>query len=68
MGSWRATRSCPSTRGATRSRGETTIARTFTFAPITGPTYTLRYETTREVGSGCGSAGYTDDVSTVTIR
>jgi hypothetical protein len=48
--------------------GDTSIARTFTFAPITGPTYTFRYETTREVGSGCGSAGYTDDVSTVTIR
>ena len=48
--------------------GDTTIARTFTFAPIAGPTYTFRYETTREVGSGCGSSGYTDDVSTVTIR
>jgi hypothetical protein len=47
---------------------DTTIARTFTFAPITGPTYTFRYETTRDVGGGCGSSGYADDVSSVTIR
>ncbi len=47
---------------------DTTIARTFSFAPITGPNYTFRYETTREVGSGCGSAGYANDRSTVTVR
>lgn len=48
--------------------GDTTIARTFGFAPIAGPTYTFRYETISEVGSGCGSAGYSNAGSTLTIR
>ena len=48
--------------------GAATLDRTFTFtAPRTGPTYALRYETTRTVASGCGSAGYLDRTSTVTL-
>ena len=38
-----------------------------TFPAITGPTYTVRLETTRTVGSGCGSAGIPDG-SSLTLR
>ncbi len=40
--------------------GTTAVDRTYSFAAIAGPTYVVRYETTRQVGSGCGSAGYAD--------
>lgn len=42
------------------SPGATSVTPTFTFAPISGPTYTLRLETVRTVSSGCGSAGVPD--------
>lgn len=50
--------------------GTAPIVRTFTFPPITGPTYTLRYENVRQVASGCGSASFGDSspASTVTLR
>jgi len=48
--------------------GTSTIARTFSFPAIAGPTYVLRYQTIRQVSSGCGSAGYGDNVSTVTLH
>jgi len=48
--------------------GASVVSRTFAFAPISGPTYTLRLETTRTVGSGCGSAGFPEGVSTFTLR
>ena len=38
-----------------------------TFPAIAGPTYTVRLETTRTVGSGCGSAGIPDG-SSLTFR
>jgi len=42
-----------------------TVMQAFTgFGAIGGPTYTIRIETVRTVTSGCGAAGYTDDVST----
>ncbi|HJL20492.1 MAG TPA: hypothetical protein RMH99_32795 [Sandaracinaceae bacterium LLY-WYZ-13_1] len=44
------------------------LTRSFTFPAIAGPTYTLRYHTVRSVSSGCGSAGYSDAGSTVTLR
>jgi hypothetical protein len=36
--------------------GATVVDLTFSFAAIAGPTYTLRYENTRAVNGGCGSA------------
>jgi hypothetical protein len=48
--------------------GDSVIARSFTFPAISGPTYTLGYHTAREVGSGCGSTGYANTGSTVTLR
>jgi len=50
------------------SSTDTTITRSFSFPSIAGPNYTLRYQTVRAVGGGCGSAGYADDVSTVTLH
>ena len=48
--------------------GDATIDRTYTFSSISGPTYVIRYETTRQVGSGCGAAGYSNDNgSTITL-
>lgn len=46
------------------------IVRTFSFAAISGPTYTLRYENVREVAGGCGSArfGSSSPASTITLR
>lgn len=48
--------------------GATSVARTFSFPSIAGPTYTLRYHTVRTVASGCGAAGYSNTGSTVTLR
>lgn len=48
--------------------GTMNITRSFTFPAVSGPTYTLRYHTTREVGGGCGAAGYSNSGSTVTLR
>jgi len=47
--------------------GATTVTPSFTFPAISGPTYTIRLETTRTVNSGCGSAGLPDGVSTIRI-
>lgn len=48
--------------------GATTLTTSYTFGAITGPSYTLRLETTRTVASGCGAAGFPDGVSTLRIR
>jgi hypothetical protein len=48
--------------------GDAVIARSFTFPPIAGPTYTLRYHTSRMVAGGCGASGYSNIGSTVTLR
>jgi hypothetical protein len=48
--------------------GDTTVSRSFSFPAITGPTYTFRIETVRQVAGGCGSAGFPDGASTLTLR
>lgn len=49
--------------------GQNLLTTSFTFAPIAGPTYVVRYETIRQVASGCGSAGYPNDRgSTITFH
>jgi hypothetical protein len=48
--------------------GATIVDTSFAFASITGPTYDLRYQTTRTVASGCGSAGISTTGSTVTLN
>ena len=48
--------------------GATTFSRSYSFAALTGPTYTVRLETTRTVNGGCGSAGFPDGVSTLRVR
>lgn len=48
--------------------GASNVTQTFSFSPIAGPNYTVRYETTRTVAGGCGSAAYDTAVSTVTLR
>ncbi len=47
--------------------GATSVMQSYSFAPIAGPTYTLRLETTRQVASGCGASGYADDVTVFTL-
>lgn len=47
--------------------GATAVDMTFTYAAIAGPTFDLRYQTTRTVNSGCGSAGIATTGSTVTL-
>jgi hypothetical protein len=47
--------------------GNTSVTRDYTFPAVAGPTYTIRIETTRQVASGCGSAGYPEGVSTFTL-
>ncbi len=47
--------------------GTMSVMQSFTFAAITGPSYTIRLETTRTVASGCGSAGYANDVTIFTL-
>jgi hypothetical protein len=49
------------------SAGESLLTDSFTFAAITGPTYTIRFQTTSTVDSGCGSAGFDLSSSTVTL-
>ncbi|MCB9593619.1 MAG: hypothetical protein H6719_12875 [Sandaracinaceae bacterium] len=49
------------------SSGQTSTSQSFTFPAVAGPTFTIRLETTRQVNGGCGSAGYTDGVSTLTL-
>ena len=44
------------------------VPMSFTFAAITGPTYTLRYTNTVVVAGGCGNVQFTKDSSTVTLK
>jgi hypothetical protein len=49
--------------------GDTVVNQTYSFSVISGPTYVIRYETSRQVGSGCGAAGYSNDIgSTITLH
>ena len=48
--------------------GSPTVDTSFSFAPISGPTYTLRYEVTRTVASGCGSIDFAPSGSSVTLN
>lgn len=52
----------------TISPGASTFSRSYSFAAISGPTYTIRLQTIRTVSSGCGAAGFPDGVSTLRIR
>ena len=47
--------------------GASWVDTTFAFAGVSGPTYTLRYETVRTVGGGCGAAGLGRSGSQVTL-
>ena len=48
--------------------GDTSVEATFPVrAGVTLPEVTIRYETTRTVDDGCGSAGITNDVGAVTL-
>jgi hypothetical protein len=50
-------------------QGSTVIDQSYPIAPaIVGPMYTIRYETTATVQSGCGAAGYDQVGSTVTFH
>ena len=50
------------------SSGDTAIDRTFSLpSPVNGPTVALRYETVRQVASGCGSAKLATAGSTITL-
>jgi cysteine-rich repeat protein len=49
--------------------GDTVIDYPCSFSSISGPTYTIRYETSHTVSSGCGAAGYANDAgSTITLH
>jgi hypothetical protein len=52
----------------TISSGPVSIPMSFTFAAITGPTYTIEYRCPIEVTGGCGSIKINDDVSSVTLK
>lgn len=52
----------------TISPGASTFSQSYSFAAISGPTYTIRLQTIRTVNGGCGSAGFPDGVSTLRIR
>lgn len=50
----------------TIAQGTTAIDESFAIAPaIIGPNYTVRYQTTATVASGCGAAGYNEMTSTI---
>ena len=51
----------------TVAMGDMTIDQTYAAPNVPGPAYTIRYETTTTVESGCGSAGYGEVGSTVTL-
>jgi hypothetical protein len=48
--------------------GSATYDGSFSYGAITGPTYTLRYEVTRTVASGCGSLSFAPSGSSVTLN
>jgi len=54
--------------GFSMTSGAMTYDQVFSFPAITGPTYTLRYETSTTVDSGCGSVGYATSGATVTLN
>ncbi|MCK6551458.1 MSCRAMM family adhesin SdrC, partial [Myxococcota bacterium] len=45
----------------------THVSQSYTFPAIAGPSYALRYETTRTVTPGCGSIDYSNTTSTVIL-
>jgi hypothetical protein len=47
--------------------GETSMDFAFDFPAVAGPTYTVRYETSRSVTEGCGAAGFDYESSIVTF-
>ena len=48
--------------------GSPTLDASFSYGAISGPTYTLRYEVTRTVASGCGSITFAPSGSSVTLN
>ncbi|MBX3251783.1 MAG: hypothetical protein KF901_31685 [Myxococcales bacterium] len=52
----------------TISPGTPRVDATFSFSAITGPGFTLRYETIRQVASGCGSVSFDEAGSTVRLE
>jgi len=49
------------------AQGTTVIDASFPAPGVVGPQYTIRYQTTATVASGCGAAGYDEVSSTVTL-
>ncbi len=48
--------------------GTPRVSPTFDFSAITGPSFTLRYETMRQVASGCGAVTFDESTSTVQLH
>ena len=48
--------------------GRTTHTQTLWFAPISGPTFTVRYSANNTVASGCGSMSLNESASQITFR
>lgn len=48
--------------------GTPRVSPTFDFAAISGPSFTLRYETMRQVASGCGAVTFDESTSTVQLH
>jgi hypothetical protein len=49
------------------AQGTAVIDQSFPAPAVVGPQYTIRYQTTATVAGGCGSAGYDETLSTVTL-
>lgn len=49
------------------AQGTAVIDQSFAAPAVVGPQYTIRYQTTATVAGGCGSAGYDELSSTVTL-
>lgn len=47
--------------------GQTAVRTTFDFPPVAGPTFVLRYETTRQLAMSCGSVLFDELESTVRL-
>ncbi|MEM7155334.1 MAG: hypothetical protein AAF799_20970 [Myxococcota bacterium] len=52
----------------TIAQGDVAIDQVYAAPDVAGPEYTIRYETTTTVESGCGSSGYGEVGSTVTLH
>jgi len=50
------------------SPGEAVVVRTFLFPTVAPGAHTIRIETVRTLASGCGCAGFPDDVSTLSLE